>query len=173
MRQSVSRVGGALLLAGALGAAGCGSTDGSPPVAAGPAPTTASAEATAEPTPASTARPVAATPTVDQFADSPLVERTEWTDDPDGRRLHVYPTPAGRADTFPAALDRAWGEVVARSPDADSPGMYDQFKCHWDWARLVAPNKPSWNLEPWRPALDYQGTVQARCNPGGPDPAGN
>ncbi|WP_280269812.1 DUF2599 domain-containing protein [Nocardia wallacei] len=172
MRHSVRAIGGALLLAGALAAAGCGSADESAPVAVGPAPTTTT-PVTTKPTATTSARAIAATPTVDEFADSPLVERTEWTDDPDGRRLHVYPTPAGRADTFPAALDRAWGEVLAHAPDADSPGMYDQFKCHWDWARLVAPNKPSWNLEPWRPALDYQGTVQARCNPGGPDPAGN
>lgn len=50
--------------------------------------------------------------------------------------------------------------------------MYDQFQCHWQWARLVSPNKPSWNLEPWRPAVGYDATVQALCNPGGPDPVG-
>jgi hypothetical protein len=85
----------------------------------------------------------------------------------------VYSTPAGRADVFPAALDRAWGEVLAAAPDAGTPGMYDQFKCHWQWARLVAPGKPSWNLEPWRPAVGYDATVAASCNPGGPDAGGN
>ncbi len=151
-------------------ASGCGAADESTPVAVGPAPSAASAVPVA-PQPVSAA-PIAAQPT-DQFAGQPLIERTEWTDDPDGRRLRVYPSTAGRGDWFAPALDRAWGEVLDRSPDADSPGMYDQFKCHWQWARLVAPAKPSWNLEPWRPAFGYEATVAAGCNPGGPDPAGN
>lgn len=177
MRHSVRRVVGTVLGTAALAAAGCGADD-SAPVASEPSLTTTTPLATTPPartTPpaTSTGAPYAAMPTVDAYADSALIERSEWSDDPDGRRLRVYPSPAGRADTFPAALDRAWGEVLAVLPDADSPGMYDQFKCHWEWARLVAPDKPSWNLEPWRPAPGYQGTVQARCNPGGPDPAGN
>ncbi|MFF0494285.1 DUF2599 domain-containing protein [Nocardia sp. NPDC004068] len=147
--------------------AGCGSDDPAEPIAAPPSPTI-----TVAPAPTSSPTPAAALPTVDMYADVPLIDHTEWIDDADGRRLYVYPTAAGRADTFPAALDRAWGEVVAASPDADSPGMYDQFRCHWEWARLVKPNKPSWNLEPWRPAVGYEATVQALCNPGGPDPAG-
>ncbi|WP_024805200.1 DUF2599 domain-containing protein [Nocardia sp. BMG51109] len=182
VRHGVGRIGGVALLATALAATACGGGDDSEPVAAGPVPatatassTTASSTAVASPTAAGTSAdyPVAPAPTVDEFAGSPLIERTEWTDDPDGRRLHVYPSPAGRADNFPPALDRAWGEVLTLAPDSDTPGMYDQFKCHWEWARLVAPNKPAWNLEPWRPALGYQGTVNALCNPGGPDPAGN
>ncbi|MBO0852795.1 MAG: DUF2599 domain-containing protein [Nocardia sp.] len=114
-----------------------------------------------------------ATPTVDPYAGAALIDHTSWTDDSDGRRLHVFPTPAGRADQFPAALDRAWAEVLAHAPDAGTPGMYDQFHCHWDWARLVRPDKPSWNLEPWRPAVGYDATVQALCNPGGADTPGN
>ncbi|MQY30466.1 DUF2599 domain-containing protein [Nocardia aurantia] len=157
------------LLLGLVVASGCGAADESTPVAVGPAPSPLSVVA---PQPVSAA-PIAAQPTEDPFAGQPLVDRTEWTDDGDGRRLHVYPTTAGRTDRFPAALGRAWSEVLAASPEADTPGMYDQFECHWQWARLVAPAKPSWNLEPWRPAVGYQATVAAGCNPGGPDPAGN
>lgn len=178
MRHTLRRVVAAVPLAAALAAAGCGADDSAPVAAESgvttttpPAQTTPPARTTT-PTATSTGSPYAA-PTVDEYADSALIERGEWSEDPDGRRLRVYPSAAGRADTFPAALDRAWGEVLAAVPDADTPGMYDQFKCHWEWARLVAPDKPSWNLEPWRPAPGYQGTVQARCNPGGPDPAGN
>ncbi|MBF6328008.1 DUF2599 domain-containing protein [Nocardia transvalensis] len=155
---------------------GCALTDDSAPVALSSGPATHTATTTTPPAPPIAPAPPAgtvATPTVDQFADSPLIEHTEWTDDPDGRRLRVFPTAAGRLDTFPTAVDRAWGEVVTSAPDADTPGMYDQFKCHWDWARPVKPDKPSWNLEPWRPAVGYEATVQALCNPGGPDPAGN
>ena len=170
-----------LAVAVVLVAAGCGSDDSPDPD------TTTSSPAV--PAPAMTPRPAAprqtqlhapdpaepdpAEPTTDPYAGSPLIDHTEWTDDPDGRRLHVYPTPAGRDDRFPPARDRAWAEILADTPDADSPGMYDQFACHWVWARLVAPNKASWNLEPWRPAPGYEATVQAMCNPGGPDPAGN
>ncbi|WP_324193871.1 DUF2599 domain-containing protein [Nocardia blacklockiae] len=172
MRHSVQAVLGASVLAAALAAAGCGSGDENPDPA--PVPATTPALTTAPAPAAPSAPPTAAgPPTVDPYAGSALIEGSEWSEDPDGRRLRVYPSAAGRADTFPAALDRAWAEVVAAVPDADSPGMYDQFKCHWEWARLVAPDKPSWNLEPWRPALGYQGTVSARCNPGGPDPVGN
>lgn len=109
------------------------------------------------------------TPAVDPYADQPLIDHVEWTEAVDGARLLVYPTTAGRQDTFPTAGDRAWQEVLALSPDADTAGMQDQFRCHWEWARVVAPNKTSWNLEPWRPAVGYQETVNALCNPGGPE----
>ncbi len=167
----------ALLLAALLTGA-CGAADESAPVAVGtvssgtpraPAPahiTTPAAPASSSPTTPGGA------PATDPYPNAPLIDHTQWTDDPDGRRLHVYPTAAGRADWFPAALGRAWAEVRQDAPDADTPGMYDQFECHWQWARLVSPDKPSWNLEPWRPAVGYDATVQALCNPGGPDPAG-
>ncbi|WP_280317449.1 DUF2599 domain-containing protein [Nocardia wallacei] len=173
MRHTLRRVVAAVPLAAALAAAGCGADDSAPVAAESGVTTTTPPARTTTPTATSTGSPYTAAPTVDEYADIALIERGEWSEDPDGRRLRVYPSAAGRADTFPAALDRAWGEVLAAVPDADTPGMYDQFKCHWEWARLVAPDKPSWNLEPWRPAPGYQGTVQARCNPGGPDPAGN
>ncbi|WP_067676871.1 DUF2599 domain-containing protein [Nocardia miyunensis] len=163
---------------------GCGAADESSPVAIGTvpssalhAPATARATTPAKTTSASTAASAstvtqAVVPSTDPYPNTPLIDHTQWTDDSDGRRLHVYPTPAGRDDWFPAALDRAWGEVLKDAPEANTPGMYDQFECHWQWARLVSPNKPSWNLEPWRPAVGYDATVQALCNPGGPDPAG-
>ncbi|GAA5049586.1 DUF2599 domain-containing protein [Nocardia callitridis] len=116
--------------------------------------------------------PVApAPPAVDPFEGMALIDHTAWTDAVDGPRLLVFPTQAGRDTTFPDSVHRAWQEVVDDSTtvDADTPGMYDQFLCHWQWARVVKPNKPSWNLEPWRPAVGYQETVNALCNPGGPE----
>ncbi|MFG1793788.1 DUF2599 domain-containing protein [Nocardia sp. NPDC049149] len=110
-----------------------------------------------------------AVPVVDPYAGQPLIDHVSWVEAIDGARLLVYPTPAGRQTTFPGADERAWQEVIAQSADADTPGMRDQFVCHWAWARLVQPDKPSWNLEPWRPAVGYQATVEARCNPGGPE----
>lgn len=72
-------------------------------------------------------------------------------------------------DASAVGIARAWAQVLSLARDADSPGMHDQFRCHWEFARVVAPDKPSWNLEPWRPAVGYARTVAARCNPGGPE----
>ncbi|MFI9508545.1 DUF2599 domain-containing protein [Nocardia sp. NPDC052566] len=160
----------AALLSGSLSLAACGSDSptATTPSAATPAtttPTPPSSTPTTVPL-ASTALPV---PSVDPFAGQPLIDHTSWTENIDGARLLVFPTPAGRQTTFPGAEERAWREVLADSPDAETPGMRDQFVCHWVWARLVQPNKPSWNLEPWRPAVGYQATVDASCNPGGPE----
>ena len=88
-----------------------------------------------------------------------------------GRSLHVVPTAAGRAASGPSDEARAWGEVLRIAPDADQPGMQAQFDCHWVYARLVQPDKPSWSLEPWRPVVTDQQMVDARCNPGGPESA--
>ncbi|WP_460718437.1 DUF2599 domain-containing protein [Nocardia heshunensis] len=177
MRRRWKLAGGPPVLALALVLTGCGAAEESAPVVVSSltlAPQTATPTAgppsgsSAPIAPAPTASPIGV-PTIDPFPDQALIDRTEWTDDIDGRRLHIYPTQAGRTDKFPAALGRAWQEVLTDAPDADTPGMYDQFRCHWEWARVVAPDKPSWNIEPWRPAVGYDATVAAMCNPGGPE----
>jgi hypothetical protein len=106
----------------------------------------------------------------------PFVDHTEWTQWGGGlTSLRVFPTPSGRAaagqpgTTGPA--DEAWAEVLALSPDADTPGMRAQFICHWQFAELAQPGKPSWNLEPWRPVVDDAEMVASRCNPGGAEEA--
>lgn len=152
------RLGVAVLCSG-LAVVGCGSEESPSTTTAAPTTTTTA--------PASTT--VAGMPTVDPYAGMPLIDHTTWTEAADGPRLLVYPTQAGRLEAFPDTDERAWQEVLAQSPDADTPGMRDQFVCHWVWARMVQPNKESWNLEPWRPAVGYQATVQASCNPGGPE----
>jgi hypothetical protein len=98
---------------------------------------------------------------------APLIDHVRWTSTDKGRQLQVFPTPAGRTDSTAQAPARAWAEVLAAAPEADSPGMHDQFLCHWNFARLVDPDKASWNLEPWRAAAGYPATVAAGCNPGG------
>ena len=59
--------------------------------------------------------------------------------------------------------------MLRLAPDAGTPGMRAQFDCHWTYARLVAPDKHSWNLEPWRPVVGAQAMTRAGCNPGGGD----
>ena len=108
----------------------------------------------------------------------PFIDHTEWTQWGGLPSLQVFPTPSGRmAARRPgigasmALADEAWAEVLALSPDADTPGMRAQFSCHWQFAELAQPGKTSWNLEPWRPVVDDAEMVASRCNPGGPEEA--
>lgn len=96
----------------------------------------------------------------------PFIERVEWTDTEVGPSLSVFPTTSGRYTQDPTAMAAAWREVVALDAGADTPGMQAQFDCHWRFARIVEPEKPSWNLEPGRPVVSEEDMIGARCNPG-------
>ncbi|BBX18893.1 hypothetical protein CRI77_01925 [Mycolicibacterium duvalii] len=101
----------------------------------------------------------------------PYVDHVEWAKWGDLSSLRVYPTPAGR-DTSgrPGAApagEQAWAEVLTLSPDAEIPGMKEQFFCHWKFAEIFEPGKTSWNLEPWRPLVSPDQLVATGCNPGG------
>lgn len=164
--ESATRAVGVLAILSALAATGCASSDSDIRSDSAPAATTTptiTAQATAV---TRTPRP---TPTVDPYAGQPLIDRLEWTENADGPRLMVHPTRAGRDTPYPGSDLRAWQEIRTADPAADTPGMWDQFRCHWEWARLIAPDKPTWNLEPWRPLVGYDATVDAACNPGGPE----
>ncbi len=100
----------------------------------------------------------------------PFIDHTEWVHWGDLTSLRVYPTPAGRAEAAQlgsAGFDEAWAEVLGDAPDADIPGMREQFRCHWQFAEFAQPGKSSWNLEPWRPVVDAATMVDTGCNPGG------
>ncbi|WP_207782757.1 DUF2599 domain-containing protein [Phytoactinopolyspora limicola] len=101
----------------------------------------------------------------DTSTGSEYIERTEWIPDPQGRRLAIYPTSYARYDAPASRWPDAWAEVIELEPDADRPHMRDQFRCHVEFARISEPDKPSWNLELWRPDVGYFATVLARCNP--------
>jgi hypothetical protein len=97
----------------------------------------------------------------------PYIDHTEWAHWGELSSLRVYPTPAGRqASTDFVSPDEAWAEVLADAPDGDLPGMRDQFVCHWQLAEYAQPGKTSWNLEPWRPLVDYSQMLATGCNPG-------
>jgi Protein of unknown function (DUF2599) len=114
---------------------------------------------------------VAGTASADASLDPPFVARAEWAKWGDLSSLRVYPTESGRAAAgqvgTTAQADEAWTEVLALSPDADIPGMREQFMCHWQYAEFAQPGKTSWNLEPWRPEVSMDQMVAAHCNPGG------
>ncbi|OCB33625.1 hypothetical protein A5675_21915 [Mycobacterium malmoense] len=103
----------------------------------------------------------------------PFVDHTEWARWHGRSSLRVFPTPSGRLaagrSSDPALADEAWAEVLALSPDADTPGMRAQFICHWQFAEVAEPGKASWNLEPWRPVVDDAEMAASGCNPGGPE----
>nr|WP_183517952.1 DUF2599 domain-containing protein [Mycolicibacterium sp. BK634] len=104
----------------------------------------------------------------------PFIDHAQWVSWGDLKSLRVYPTPAGRQAAAallktPWEIDEAWGEVLALAPDADLPGMRDQFVCHFRFAEIAQPGKTSWNLEPFRPVVDDQTMTEAGCNPGGLD----
>jgi Protein of unknown function (DUF2599) len=117
------------------------------------------------------ADPGVAEPAVGAYA-PPFVDHTEWVHWARGSSLRVYPTPSGRAaarqlGTAGTDAGEAWAEVLALAPDADTPGMREQFICHWQVAEFAQPGKTSWNLEPWRPVVDATQMIRAGCNPGG------
>lgn len=114
------------------------------------------------------AAPAAADPT----PAPPYIDHVTWVDWGDLKSLRVYPTPAARSVAAQLLkpqndIDAAWGEVLALAPEADLPGMRDQFVCHFRFAEVAQPGKTSWNLEPWRPVVDDQTMTATGCNPGG------
>lgn len=96
----------------------------------------------------------------------PYIASATWAESAVGPSLQVAPTQNGRKVASPTAGAKAWAEVLALDPTADTPGMKAQFDCHWTFARLVEPNKPTWNLEPGRPVVSEEEMIRTRCNPG-------
>jgi len=88
------------------------------------------------------------------------VAGTDWGDREGGRSLAVAPTDWAR-DAGQAGVDLVWAELVAADPEVDTPTMRDQLECH----AIGAPDKATWNLEPWRPDVGLVATMAARCNP--------
>ncbi|WP_443728725.1 DUF2599 domain-containing protein [Sanguibacter sp. A246] len=84
-----------------------------------------------------------------------------WADDVEGgRSLQVDPTAFGRSGST-AALEAVRAELVAAHTEAATTVMDHQLRCH----ALGAPDKTTWNLEPWRPEGSYLDYLLARCNP--------
>ena len=136
--------------------------------AASSVPVTTTAAAGSTTTPSSTR---SSTSTVRPAATPPFISQVQWVSGSGGRSLHIVPTASGRTAQGTADAEEAWAEVLPLAPDAEQPGMRAQFDCHWRYARVVEPDKPSWNLEPWRPVVTESQMAEARCNPGGPESA--
>ena len=127
------------------------------------------ARPTSSPVPPPTSSPARSSVSSPTAAPGPLVAAATWAGSDYGVTLKVAPTPAGRRAAGEFDAEAAWREVLRLAPDADTPGMWEQFDCHWTWARLLEPDKPTWNLEPWRPEVSPEGMLTEGCNPGGPE----
>lgn len=127
-----------------------------------PAPT-----ARATPTPVPQSPP--AVPPAPPAALPPFIASTTWDDSDYGVTLRIAPTRSGRLASGVNDSATAWQEVLRLAPDANTPGMWEQFNCHWTWARILEPNKATWNVEPWRPVVDEAQMLADGCNPGGPE----
>jgi Protein of unknown function (DUF2599) len=115
---------------------------------------------------------LAAAPASADASGPPYVDHVGWSQSNQLPTLRVYPTASGRATAKQLGsagpdADEAWAEVLALAPDANTPGMREQFLCHWEWAEVMQPGKLSWNLEPWRPVVDAATMASSGCNPGG------
>lgn len=130
-----------------------------------PTPGTSSpATSPSAPGPTSSARRSPPTPPAPTF-----IAAATWADSDYGATLEVAPTDSGRRAWAEGDAEAAWQEVLRLAPDADTPGMWEQFDCHWTWARLLEPDKPTWNVEPWRPVVSPERMLAEGCNPGGPE----
>ena len=151
--------------------AGCGSGAGEPGESAvgstTVSPAVSSSPSSSPPTPP--APPPPSSPPAPPPALPPFVASADWGDSDHGVTLRVTPTPSARLAGGPTDAATAWAEVLRLAPDADAPGMREQFDCHWTWARLLEPDKPTWNLEPWRPVVPDETMLLEGCNPGGPE----
>ena len=88
------------------------------------------------------------------------IESATWGENEGGRSLAVDPTDWARY-AGQAGLDLIHTQLVAAEPDADTSTMGDQLVCH----AVGAPDKSTWNLEPWRPDVGLILTATAQCNP--------
>lgn len=101
-----------------------------------------------------------------------LISSASWASSSQGWTLKVIPTTWARLNAGGYAVGVAgWNELYSkyknRGLNTNLDGMRDQFICHQQIVAIRAPNKPSWNLDEWRPNVSYAATVAAQCNPGG------
>ncbi|MFC8799968.1 DUF2599 domain-containing protein [Promicromonospora sp. NPDC057138] len=88
------------------------------------------------------------------------IDSATWGENEGGRSLAVDPADWAR-HAGQAGVDLIRTQLVAAEPDAGTATMGDQLVCH----AVGAPDKATWNLEPWRPDVGLILTATAQCNP--------
>lgn len=103
-----------------------------------------------------------------------VISRADWSLEWNfGRVLHVTPTGWSRANaggyiSGVSGWDELYSKYRNRGLNTNVEGLRDQYICHQQIVAIRAPNRPTWNLDEWRPDVSYAATVNASCNPGGP-----
>jgi Protein of unknown function (DUF2599) len=96
-----------------------------------------------------------------------LVATARWGSTSLGFRLRVSPTSYGRRYAVREAARALHQALTAAQPApltlsaAMHHSLLDQLRCH----AAFAAQKPTWDLESWRPDVGYTKTVLAACNP--------
>jgi hypothetical protein len=90
------------------------------------------------------------------------VRDATWAERGDEGGLSLMVEPSTWARSGGLAVDEGlWAQLTAIAPDAATQAVHDQLTCH----TIGAPDKDTWNLEPWRPDVGLLATLSARCNP--------
>jgi len=98
-----------------------------------------------------------------------LIAHATWTHVAQGWRIIVTPSACGRV-AAPAHPQTAFAQAIAgAAPPAGRPHGWDpspgslleQLRCHADFAA----DKPTWDLEAWRPQVSWLQEILDLCNP--------
>jgi len=102
----------------------------------------------------------ASSATVTLWAGTGTPRSATWGVHEGGKSIAVDANAWARA-SGQAGAEATWSALVVEHPATNMPGMRDQLLCH----ALGVPDKPTWNLEPWRPDVGLVATLAASCNP--------
>jgi Protein of unknown function (DUF2599) len=109
--------------------------------------------------------------TADPWLGKDLISSASWVWHSEGWTLQVTPTSWQRFWNGYWPGSAGWDELYAKYRDrglnTNLAGMRDQYICYVQIVSVYAPNKPTWNLDEWRPNVGYAQTVNSSCNPGG------
>lgn len=110
-----------------------------------------------------------------------LISSSYWTTTaPYGQTLRVTPTTWARTLAFSNTPSNplnsyfvgiaGWNELYTKQTglNVNYNGLRNQFICHQQIVAVIAPTKPTWNIDKWRTDVGYTATVNAQCNPGLP-----
>jgi hypothetical protein len=91
----------------------------------------------------------------------------------DGWTLEATPTWWARANAGSHLVgvhgcNELYSKYRNRGLNTNLNGMRDQYICHQQFVAIRCPNKPTWNLDEWRPDVGYWQTVNSSCNTDGP-----
>lgn len=91
------------------------------------------------------------------------VESAQWFYRDYQWSFSITPTSCARR-TPPEATPYLWDELTRDYSNSrywkNTHGLRHQLICHL----VIARDKPQWNLEPWRPDVGYEKTLEGGCN---------